>query len=903
MDGQCTSDNCMSYSSRLDAEEACIAQGQGCDAIQQHCGNSEWETRVHSTVYASHCETSAKKVTPSAEQARVMRLLEPNEAFAAVLACEVAWEQSDHVCQTDADCVVGDICENIINRCVPNTGTCADDKYGILREVAEQNQMNAEDPCLLMSRHRNHYGVDLCDARMGPDSRIEFFPTDTQEDPTMGIPGIGLNVRGRHICPARCGDCDLWESEYGAKCIANSDCPEDQFCAQSCWTGNCQDNTWSAVCQPCDYFIEPWNSLSYNDWGSCPPPPPPTKASKCLVYDVSVTEGCRITPHTVDEDDYPTECEFNPPNSTAHSQCIAAGNVGFHFESYRLPEHLQHFHMIRDTELFSRIADDEWFSDGLSPAFVDTGFEEDLWFESEFDFLAKAPGGFSDRDWYVMRWRGTLSVTTTGEYGFKLASDDGSMLLISDDREASCQPVPDRQMLNISSAPNSTQLGMMDQACLPFNPVELSLEDAGFVDLSALYNDQECTWSITCSDPSETPKLTFSHFDTEQNFDFLRVYDACVGDCESVYENRLAELHGNLDPGEIVGSGPSMTIQYTSDGSVNKAGFSASFTCCTSPFVAAVNNDGTAHEKRERESTGHLVAGTLYNIVIIHYAQAGANSVEASWHPPNEPWAPLGAISAGTRARISNPAGCVCRVSAGLGMCSYVEPYVGTDTWEVDTSCKAAEESLAACVPNFELNWPEDTNNDGNQECGCTAAGHTTSTHDRNRKCVYTPGDDEQGPSCTGELEICDEFGCNRIACQMGAVECEFECWPPQGVCLSSSQQDVMCGDDAYCNTDWQCNSCEETCQRRVVATDIPGFEGTCLGICGSDHNENKGPCGTEESRGCCTDSERVIFAEFYDGSSSLACECAMEVCEEEAQCLSQCRKFLTRSVLFSQPS
>lgn len=887
MNGDCTTDGCERYSTRWAAEAACVAQGQGCDAIFKDCDNA-WRTSVHSTADASQrCEMAARKVLPSADQAHVMHRLESTESFAEVLACEAAWEESDHTCQTDADCVDGKICEHIFNECVADKygEMCEDDMYGILNDLSQQiieNQHISDfqaDPCLFwMTRHAN-----MCNARMGQDSIYELVPSSTQGIQTVGIPGVGLNVRGRHICPARCGQCD-WERDYGAKCTDNSDCPDDQFCAKECWTGNCQDGAESGVCQPCDYFIEPQDSLSHNDWGSCPPPPPPMVANKCLVYDASITEGCRITPHKEHELEHPTECEFNPPDSAAHADCIAAGNVGFHFEAYRLPSS-SNFQRIRDTEWYERIVDDVW-ADGWPPAFVDTNFDEDLWFGSEYDFLTKAPGGFSDRGRYVMRWRGSMSVTTSGEYGFRTSSDDGSMLLISEERETTCQPEP-----GASQEPDLSICGG-------------SLVDAGLIALSNLVNNQDCTWSVTCSDPSQTPRLTFSALNTEQDFDYVRVYD--------ITGEQLAELHGtSLDAERIVSTGPGMEIQYSSDGGVNGEGFSASFVCCTAPFAVVVNNDEIAPGKRDQEGTYRLSAGFSYNIMIIHFAQTGANSMEVSWRLPNlDTWAPLGATSAGAFARISNPAGCVCTVVAGHGTCSYVEPHAGTEAWEVDASCKAPGVDLAACIPDFEMKWPEDTNDDGNLECGCTAAGHTTSTYDRNLRCIYTPGNNEQGPSCTGEVQICDDQQqCRVIPCTMGPVECEFECWPPEGICLASSQVDEMCGSEAYCDTRFECNDCEKACERPAVSTLLPGYNGTCLGLCGSNGDSDTGPCGTEESRNCCTDPTRVVselalgdFSEFASetgvGQSDRACLCAEEICEATAtlsqtkeQCLSQCRK------------
>ena len=981
--GDCTTDGCTGYSSRSAAEDACVAQGTNCDAIYRDCGTT-WYTRTGSSMHHSGCDAAAEKVTPSTEQQRLMQALETNDAFANVMQCERDWEESDHICLSDADCVVGEVCERIISRCVPDaeTETCQDDKYGLVAEVSQ----HSHDPCMFMSRHRNNFGTGLCDARMGPDSRFELNPSpvltrdsdwypdtclgicrhgsgngcgsdpemnnccwdgravrgefwdvcpdgdcsgidtstacdcpeeacDAPAQTTTGIPGVGLNVRGRDICPARCGECE-WEGEYGAKCTENSDCPAEQFCATSCWSGDCQDGSWDAVCQPCDYLLQPWDSLD-NDYGHCPTPPPPPMPSKCMVFDATVAEGCRVVPHQQHEELNATECDFNPVNSTTVAECLESGNVGFHFQAYRSNSQ-PHFDNFMSSHLAATFADDVWF-DGWTPAFEDTSFTDDVWFESENDFINKAPGGFSDRNSYVMRWRGTMTVETGGEYGFRTSSDDGSLLYISEvgeDAPASCPEPP----------------AFEEPAGFVATCGSLELVDEGHVVHSDLQNNQYCTWTVECSDPTYSPRLSFSSFDTERNFDFLNVHDG------SVDGPRLARLDGTLGTaassgdfvGDVVGLSPTMEIYYTSDGSVNRAGFQASVVCCPLPLhlQPVVNNDGL-HSRQERVGTYALTAGTVYSIVIVHYAQEGTNSLEVSWRPPNDDssagqpasatWSRFGAVtSAGSPsvAHINNLAGCVCRLSAGFGRCSYVEPYAGTDDWELDPSCRASDASLAACVPEYELHWPEDTNGDGNQECGCTAGGYTVSTHERQRRCTYTPGDGTQGPTCTGSLQICEGTGgCRDIDCEMGPVECEFECWPPPGVCLSSGQADTMCGNNANCDRTYFCSACQEACDRPAVSTELPGFEGRCLGICGAGGNDNNGACGTDESRNCCHDGSRVIYGEFAAFAAEVgsmhhdrACECPMDICDAAAeipvdqtqeQCVEQCCEYLAAPVAF----
>lgn len=54
---------------------------------------------------------------------------------------------------------------------------------------------------------------------------------------------------------------------------------------------------------------------------------------------------------------------------------------------------------------------------------------DEIWYESDQDFVDRIDG-FHFYDQYVLRWRGKITIAAAGLYGFKTASDDGSMLLI-----------------------------------------------------------------------------------------------------------------------------------------------------------------------------------------------------------------------------------------------------------------------------------------------------------------------------------------------------------------------------------------------------------------------------------------------------------------------------------------
>lgn len=90
-----------------------------------------------------------------------------------------------------------------------------------------------------------------------------------------------------------------------------------------------------------------------------------------------------------------------------------------------------------------------------------------------------------------------------------------------------------------------------------------------------------CSWQISCGTDQVT--WTFTNFDTEGGFDFVNLFE---GQCNECSETALATLSGGIDDLEQLSfssAGPSMTIQFTSDGSVSNDGFEGSYECGTPP--------------------------------------------------------------------------------------------------------------------------------------------------------------------------------------------------------------------------------------------------------------------------------------------------------------------------------
>ena len=95
---------------------------------------------------------------------------------------------------------------------------------------------------------------------------------------------------------------------------------------------------------------------------------------------------------------------------------------------------------------------------------------------------------------------------------------------------------------------------------------------------------------MTCSDASFSPHVSFSDFDLESHFDYLRLFDSPMAAGEPA-----RELHGTNLPREFVATGSSAVAQYTSDGSVSGAGFNATFVCIDPQSVPPPPPDPCTH--------------------------------------------------------------------------------------------------------------------------------------------------------------------------------------------------------------------------------------------------------------------------------------------------------------------
>eukprot|EP01043_Picozoa_sp_COSAG02_P019448 COSAG02_NODE_936_length_15800_cov_56.762945_12_plen_455_part_01 len=115
----------------------------------------------------------------------------------------------------------------------------------------------------------------------------------------------------------------------------------------------------------------------------------------------------------------------------------------------------------------------------------------------------------------------------------------------------------------------------------PFRCTEFShLVDSGLISDGdrAYVNNMRCSWILSCSTGGYVPQVTFQTLDTEAGWDYVNLFDG-VDDTG----RGLAQFHGDKNngslPGPLNGTSNSVFMQFTSDGSVVRNGFTASFEC------------------------------------------------------------------------------------------------------------------------------------------------------------------------------------------------------------------------------------------------------------------------------------------------------------------------------------
>jgi len=111
---------------------------------------------------------------------------------------------------------------------------------------------------------------------------------------------------------------------------------------------------------------------------------------------------------------------------------------------------------------------------------------------------------------------------------------------------------------------------------------------------SGAYLDSEnYTMTFLPSSPGNMMRFVFSAFETESGYDYLKIYNGT-----STAATLIGSYHGTTGPGTVTANNPAgaLTFQFTSDGSVTKAGWAASISCynINIPPVAAFSASSTS---------------------------------------------------------------------------------------------------------------------------------------------------------------------------------------------------------------------------------------------------------------------------------------------------------------------
>jgi hypothetical protein len=108
-------------------------------------------------------------------------------------------------------------------------------------------------------------------------------------------------------------------------------------------------------------------------------------------------------------------------------------------------------------------------------------------------------------------------------------------------------------------------------ACTPPGNMQ---RNSGSINHSPYASSEVCSWTLKCQGDGLQPRLQFTSFATEAGYDYLYVYD---GDGDNWPQ--LMREDGGSTPPDQVGSGSTLYLKFTSDGSAEDNGFRASFSC------------------------------------------------------------------------------------------------------------------------------------------------------------------------------------------------------------------------------------------------------------------------------------------------------------------------------------
>jgi uncharacterized surface protein with fasciclin (FAS1) repeats len=93
-------------------------------------------------------------------------------------------------------------------------------------------------------------------------------------------------------------------------------------------------------------------------------------------------------------------------------------------------------------------------------------------------------------------------------------------------------------------------------------------------------NNVQCWWAVTCPVRGDVPSFTFTALDTENGYDFVTISDGNqVATGSATLLDRVSGTIATLNQVSYQSGSSSMTIGFTTDGSVSGVGFEGSYAC------------------------------------------------------------------------------------------------------------------------------------------------------------------------------------------------------------------------------------------------------------------------------------------------------------------------------------
>ena len=172
-----------------------------------------------------------------------------------------------------------------------------------------------------------------------------------------------------------------------------------------------------------------------------------------------------------------------------------------------------------------------------------------------------------------------------------------------------------------------------------------SIAEGGDVIHETLQNNQDCTWTLSCSSSGtciegygtcpQVPLVTFSAFDTEAGYDKVFIYDA-----DNTDGTPSVTLDGTSVPDPFRATVNVAVVRYTSDSSANGQGFTAEMSCVDGPPPPPVDCQGSF----ESCTTECEAAATRVWVETAAPSNGGAACPSPAACTPGEglcPWRPL----------------------------------------------------------------------------------------------------------------------------------------------------------------------------------------------------------------------------------------------------------------------